>query len=136
MTMGVDLYSLNADQEVSFNWTAWRFLLETARYNGWIPAGTILDFEYQYRSFSEGRKLDEDTRERIKREVRKSCAEWSGDYVSNDCQLVNEDDARSILKALVLCINDQLIIQRLNQEQVEIIKKFAEFLKYGPFRIG
>lgn len=49
--MGVDLTSLkNRGKWASFNWTAWRFLLNTASEYGWIPKGTVLEVTDKNRS--------------------------------------------------------------------------------------
>ena len=134
--MGVDLTSVKGKKGAYFNWTAWRFLLKTAADYGWVPEGTVLDFSYQYRSATRGRKLSELSKARIKLEIRESCANWAGDYSTNHCQLVTADDAGNIQKALLKALNDRRFVVDIKSEQTDILIQFTEFLKNGAFRIS
>ena len=92
--MGVDLTSLkNRRKWASFNWSAWRFLLNTASEYGWTPKGTVLEVtdKKKSRKKSSGAKLAQTTRNE----------EYSpGGYASNDGQTVTTEDAVNMLRAL------------------------------------
>jgi hypothetical protein len=74
--MGVDLSGKHGSQ--SYNWWAWRDLLEMARSNGWKPVGTTTADD----------------------------PDWNGDYFSNDGQRVTDDDAHAIADALSVAVRD------------------------------
>ncbi len=128
--MGVDLTSLkNRRKWASFNWTAWRFLLDTASEYGWIPKGTVLEVTDKKRSRKKkpsGAKLAKTTR---------SEEYTPGGYASNDGQLVTTDDAANMLRALTRALNTSTFVERHSKDDLNMIKEFTKFLINGAFRI-
>jgi hypothetical protein len=80
----------------------WRQLLDTARGNGWTPAGTTLDIEFQFNAALSAYEVEvtEEIGKLLMLETHKTCSSWQGGYFSGDYQLVAAEDARSIGKAL------------------------------------
>ena len=80
----------------------WRRILDTARGNGWTPAGTILDIEFQLNAALSAYEVEvtEEIRKLQMLEAHKTCGSWRGGYFSGDYQLVATEDARNIGKAL------------------------------------
>ncbi len=128
--MGVDLTSLkNRGEWASFNWTAWRFLLNTALENGWIPKGTVLEVNDKKRSRKKkpsGAKLAKTPR---------SEKYTPGDYASNDGQLVTTEDAANMLRALTRAMNTSKFVEMHSEDDLNMIKEFTKFLINGAFRI-
>ena len=76
--MGFDLKGKYT--RVSYNWSGYRELFNTAISNGWEPAGTV---------------FDEDPN-------------WDGEYFSSDGQWVTDEDARGIARAIYASLRDEL----------------------------
>lgn len=124
--MGVDLTRGHND-EISFNWQAWRYLLETADAYGWRPEGTLPPPYYIYDR------------------------EWNGSYFSNDWQEVRATDAAAMAAALERActalraaikeqveIDDDLIPFEYNNlsRDLRLLEDFARFAARGHFFIG
>lgn len=45
-------------------------------------------------------------------------------------------DASNLLQALTWAINNRAFLASINEDSLEVIKDFMEFLKYGAFRIS
>ena len=79
----------------------WQHILATARANGWKPLGTMLDYEFQYQLVaSEYEELDFDKHILLDQFVRDKCGRWKGGYLTPEYQIVIDEDARGIRKAL------------------------------------
>jgi hypothetical protein len=100
----------------------WHRILATARANGWEPLGTILDYEFHYQlEASQCEELDFDKHFLIDQYTKDKCGTWKGGYLTPEYQIVTDDDARGLRKAL----------QRTG-EPIELIL----FFSYGAFRIA
>ena len=100
----------------------WQHILATARANGWKPLGTMLDYEFQYQlEASEYEELDFDKHILLDQFVRDKCGRWKGGYLTPEYQIVIDEDARGIRKAL---------------ERTTAPLDLLLFLSYGAFRIG
>ena len=104
--MGVDLIRNN--EEMGFNWSGWRKILEIAFNHGWKPTGTVND-------------IDQDG---------KPIQDWSGTYFSNDYQYVTDEDAKNLAEALERAISE--FDEELYMKKV---LPFIEFCKKGGFHI-
>jgi hypothetical protein len=133
--MGVDLFSLKNNRDVCFNWTAWRFLLDTARKFGWEPLGTVINLEDPLSSLK-GEDLNDLEKQRIKKGVEKRGKGWDGIYTSNEEQIVITPDAANLLQALTRAINNPDFLASINKDSLDVINDFMEFLKNGAFRIS
>jgi len=104
------------------NKNEWQHILATARANGWKPLGTILDYEFQYQLLaSQFEELDFDKHTLLDQFVTDKCGRWKGGYLTPEHQIVTDEDARGLRKAL----------QRASGP-IELIL----FLSYGAFRIA
>ena len=104
------------------NHREWQHILTTARANGWKPLGTILDYEFQYQlEVSQCEELNFDMHTLIDQYVKDKCGRWKGSYLTPEYQIVTDEDARGLRKAL----------QRANAP-IELLL----FLSYGAFRIA
>jgi len=100
----------------------WQRILATARANGWKPLGTILDYEFQYQLVaSEHEELDFDKHILLDQFIRDKCGRWKGGYLTPEYQIVTDEDARGLRKAL--------------QRAVAPIDLLL-FLSHGAFRIA
>ena len=100
----------------------WQRILVTARANGWKPLGTILDYEFQYQlTVSEYEEMDFDKHVLLDQFVRDKCGRWKGRYLTPEYQIVIDEDARGIRKAL---------------ERTTAPLDLLLFLSYGAFRIA
>ena len=100
----------------------WQHILATARANGWKPLGTMLDYEFQYQLVaSEYEELDFDKHILLDQFVRDKCGRWKGGYLTPEYQIVIDQDARGLRKAL--------------QRAVAPIDLLL-FLSHGAFRIA
>jgi hypothetical protein len=133
--MGVDLFSLKNNQDSCFNWAAWRFLRNTAREFGWEPMGTVMNLEDPLAPW-EGEDLTDLEKQRIKNGVKKMSKGWEGTYCSNEDQIVTDPDAANLLQALTRAINNRGFLSSIDEESLDVIKEFMEFLKNGAFRIS
>lgn len=133
--MGVDLFSLKNNRDACFNWTAWKFLRDTAREFGWEPMGTVINLEDPL-SPREGEGLTDLEKQRIKKVVEEQDKDWDGNYASNEDQIVTDPDAANLLQALTRAINKRDFLTSINEDSLAVIKDFMEFLKYGAFRIS
>lgn len=91
--MGMDLIN-GAGGIERFSNTSWREMLKVAYEYGWKPAGT-----------EPGEWIDPETGELDKR-LSPDPDEWDGNYFSNDCQWVTEEDAAHIADALERALKD------------------------------
>lgn len=135
-TMGVDLENVQTGEGPSFNWRAWSFLLITAEDYGWVPLGTVLDFEYQFAQAVGRRKLNDVSKWKYEQDIRRFCETWPGDYDLNHSQLVTEEDARNILKALMRAVNSREFQAVVGKEEKKLICELMAFLKGGALGIG
>jgi len=104
------------------NKNKWQYILATARANGWNPLGTILDYEFQYQLLaSQFEELDFDKHTLLDQFVTDKCGRWKGGYLTPEHQIVSDDDATELRRAL----------QRA-RESIELIL----FLSHGAFRIA
>jgi len=104
------------------NHREWQLILATARANGWKPLGTVLDYEFQYQLVvSQFEELDFDKHILLDQFIRDKCGRWKGGYLTPEYQIVTDEDARGLRKAL----------QRASAS-IELIL----FLSYGAFRIA
>jgi hypothetical protein len=133
--MGVDLFSLKNNREAWFNWTAWKFLLDMARKFGWEPMGTVINLEDPLAS-REGEGPTDLEKRRIKKEVGEQDKDWDGTYFSNDDQIVTDPDAANLLQSLTRAINNRDFLSSINEDSLDVIKDFMEFLKNGAFQIS
>jgi len=100
----------------------WQHTLVTARANGWKPSGTILDYEFQYQlEVSNCKELNFDRHTIIDDYVKDKCGRWKGGYLTPEYQIVTDEDARGLRKAL----------QRASAP-IDLLL----FLSYGAFRIA
>jgi hypothetical protein len=100
----------------------WQHILATARANGWKPLGTMLDYEFQYQlEASEYEELDFDKHILLDQFVRDKCGRWKGGYLTPEYQIVIDEDARGIRKAL---------------ERTTAPLDLLLFLSHGAFRIA
>jgi hypothetical protein len=77
------------------NQREWQDILTTARANGWKPLGTMLNYEFQYQlKASHCEELTFDTHTLIDQYVKDKCGKWKGSYLSPECQIVTDDNAR------------------------------------------
>ena len=105
--MGYDLYTESTKKDLSeddkyFRWNIWGWspiLMLAARY-GWEPEGTIIP----RLSEEEAKKhnVSDEDRDRHNEE----CDDWEGDYFGNNGQLVTEEDALNMAKALEDSLDD------------------------------
>jgi hypothetical protein len=103
------------------NHREWQLILATARANGWKPLGTILDYEFQYQlEVSQCKELNFDMHILIDEYVKDRCGRWKG-YLTPENQIVIDEDARGLRKAL----------QRASAP-IELLLS----LSYGAFRIA
>jgi hypothetical protein len=104
------------------NHREWQLILATARANGWKPLGTVLDYEFQYQLVvSQFEELDFDKHILLDQFIRDKCSRWKGGYLTPEYQIVTDEDARGLMKAL----------QRASAS-IELIL----FLSHGAFRIA
>ncbi len=104
------------------NHREWQLILATARANGWKPLGTILDYEFHYQlEVSQVEELDFDGHTLINNYVKDKCGRWKGGYLTPEYQIISDEDARGLRKAL----------QRANAPLDLLL-----FLSYGAFRIA
>lgn len=89
--MGMDL--LGRGVYFRYNHWYWSQVLLLAYRYGWKPAGTKIDH------FG---KVDEEKWEQF----RHLYEDWDGDYVSNECQWVTDEDAANIAQALERALED------------------------------
>ena len=83
------------------NHREWQLILATARANGWKPLGTILDYEFQYQLVvSQFEELDFDKHILLDQFIRDKCGRWKGGYLTPEYQIVTDEDARGLRKAL------------------------------------
>lgn len=135
-TVGVDLENVKTGRGVSFNWRAWSFLLITAEDYGWVPLGTILDFDYRFASLAGGRKLSDITRRKYEKDIVRSCEEWHGGYDCNNSQLVTEEDAKGMFRALMRAVNNRGFQEAVGKDERRLICELMAFLQEGAFRIN
>ena len=133
--MGVDLFSLKNNQDIAFNWSAWRFLKKTALDFGWKPLGTVINPEASMIVWEED-NLSEIEWHRIKKGMERVGETWEGNYDTNDTQTVTDQDAANLLQALTRAINDQDFLESIDEGAFAVIKEFMDFLKNGSFLIG
>ena len=104
------------------NKNEWQYILATASSNGWKPLGTILDYEFQYQLLaSQFEELDFDKHTLLDQFVTDKCGRWKGGYLTPEHQIVTDDDATELRRAL----------QRA-RASIELIL----FLSHGAFRIA
>ena len=118
------LVSLFSERTVNYpiSQDVWLDILSRARDNGWRPKGTILDFDFQYNyATSAFEELDEDMKNRMADDIESRCRDWPGGYATGEFQLVTEDDAAVLVRAL---------------ETVDVPRDLRNFLMLGAFRIG
>ena len=140
--MGYDLFSTETNHDYHFNNRGWVWILEIAQNHGWIPKGTIYDVDYLVNEEDRFRREEEDLppmndieRSNYRKELEETVETWDGVYVYNEGQVVTEEDANNLRGALFRACNNQKIIKELDPEEIEIIKGFIGFLKYGSFGI-
>lgn len=131
MNIGMDelffLVSFNDDDHgkaVNYvtNRRDWQQMLVAARANGWEPRGTILDYECHYQlEASKHEEIDRDFQALIDRDVRERCAKWQGGYLAPEYQIVTDEDAMGLRKAL---------------HRVNAPLDLLMFLSHGAFRIA
>jgi hypothetical protein len=97
--MGMDLVRRRDSKKWTCNNSLWRFILEDAMKEGWVPRGT------EYKSINKDNHDPED-------------------YYSNAGQTVTPSDAEEIYK----CLNDYAIRHELQGIEKEIIHSFLEWL--------
>ena len=96
--------------------------LQQPRANGWKPLGTILDYEFQYQLVaSQCEEFDFDKNILLDQFVADKCGRWKGGYLTPQYQIVTDEDARGMRKAL----------QRASAS-IELIL----FLSHGAFRVA
>lgn len=106
----------------STTYREWQRILATARANGWKPLGTILDYEFQYQLIvSEYEEMDFDKHILLGQFIKDKCGRWKGGYLTPEYQIVIDEDARGIRKAL---------------ERTTTPLDLLVFLSYGAFRIA
>lgn len=119
-TLNEDSHGKNAHYVT--NHDQWQRILTTARANGWKPQGTILDYEFQYQvEVSHYEDLDQEGLAVIERQVQDKCRGWQGGYLTPEYQMVTNEDAMGLRKALLRA-----------RGPVELIL----FLSCGAFRIA
>ncbi|MBI4766661.1 MAG: hypothetical protein HY787_19040 [Deltaproteobacteria bacterium] len=133
--MGVDLLSLKNNREAWFNWTAWKFLLNTAREFGWEPMGTVINLK-EPPSPRKGEGINYLEKQRIKKRAEEWDKDWDGSYISNDDQIVTDSDAANLLQSLTRSINNREFLASINEDSLAVIKDLMGFLKNGAFRIS
>jgi hypothetical protein len=127
--LGVDLFSLKNNDDIWFNWSAWRFLRKTARDFGWEPMGTIIELS----DIPENKKVPINLNDY---RIEKIAEKWDGAYASNDDQIVTAPDAANLLQALTRAVNDKNFWNSIAEESLEVVLEFMDFLKNGAFRIS
>jgi len=135
-TVGVDLANVKTGKGPSFSWRAWSFLLITAEDYGWVPQGTVLDFEYQFASAVGKFRLNDINKRKYEQDIKRFCDGWSGDYDANHAQLVTEEDSRNMLKALIRAVNNVEFQAIVGKDERKHICELMAFLTEGAFRIG
>ena len=85
---------------------AWSQVLLTAHENGWEPMGTLPPI------------FDQDS------------LDWSGNYTSNDSQLVGEEDAASLGDAL-----ERALLEIYDAEARAFFEDMIAFCREGGFRL-
>lgn len=133
--MGVDLFSLKNNRDICFNWTAWKFLRDTAKEFGWKPMGTVVNPEDPLSSL-EGEDFTDLEKQRIKKRAEEQSNSWDGIYYSNEDQIVTDQDAANFLQALTRAVNNRKFLASINEDSLDVIKVFMEFLKNGAFQIS
>jgi hypothetical protein len=93
----------------SFNWQAWRYLLDVGVAFGWEPAGTAPPPEYRF-GHPDGEIIYPAYDEASKRP-------WCGSYFTNCYQSVTDADAAALAGALFRALDAVRTRQRLTQEQ-------------------
>ena len=100
----------------------WNRLLTMARANGWKPGGTILDVEFQLNlELSWCEEPDTINLNPLRKQVEERCKRWQGGYLSPEYQIVTDEDAKDIRKAM---------------EETDADADLLLFLSYGAFRIA
>ena len=133
--MGVDLFSLKNNRDAWFNWTAWKFLRDTAKEFGWKPIGTVVSLEDPISSLEKEDFTDLE-KQRMKKKFKKQSNNWDGIYSSNEDQIVTAPDAANLLQALTRAVNNRKFLVSINGDSLDVIKDFMELLKNGAFRIS
>jgi hypothetical protein len=101
--MGMSLLGKKRDE--GLNWASWTFLLETAYYHGWKPAGT----------------------------VKTTIDDWNGTYFGNDGQWVTAGDAAALADALERYLNTAPSLVPPGHRQ--LAHHFVPFFREGGFEI-
>jgi len=117
--MGIDLFG-RGEAEARFSHDGWRNCLNLALAFGWRPAGTV--HRHEYMGPPNG---------------------WPGDYVTNDFQLVTDDDAKALATALRRALRARRTKRRLTKKQqgawsatrMNVICGLAKFCEAGSFSI-
>jgi hypothetical protein len=100
----------------------WNRLLTMARANGWKPRGTILDVEFQLNlELSYCEEPDTVNLDALRKQVGVKCKRWEGGYLTPEYQIVTDDDAKNIRKAM---------------EGTDADPDLLLFLSQGAFRIA
>ena len=100
----------------------WQHIVVTARANGWKPMGTILDYEFQYQlEASQCADLTVDKHILIDQYVTDRCGRWKGGYLAPEYQIVVDEDARGLRRAL---------------QKASASLDLLIFLSHGAFRIA
>jgi hypothetical protein len=112
-----------------------RILLDTAREFGWEPLGTVINLEDPLSPW-EGKDLTDLEKQRLKKRGTKLNNGWDGAYTLNEDQVVSDPDAANLLQSLTRAINNRDFLSSINEDSLDVIKVFMEFLKNGAFRIS
>lgn len=83
-----------------------------------------------------GEDLTDLEKQRIKKGVEKEDKDWDGTYASNDDQIVTDLDAANLLQSLTRAVNNRKFLASINEDSLDVIKVFMEFLKNGAFQIS
>jgi hypothetical protein len=110
--MGFDLISCNNNNKgvdrARFTGHGWYMLLDLAKSNGWIPAGTIqLPVRPCY-------------------ETRGSRDRWGGGYCSNEAQIVTAEDAAALANALEQALDDIPDVDVMGNKRVPLASLYPE----------
>ena len=116
ISTSIDLMSRRTQRALSIEGILWPCILNGAVETGWQPAGTEKPESYAHNDDGQERCLGGDKG-------------WSGGYLSNDCQIVGDEDARN----LGLALERMLPSQDLDRE---LMRALIAICRDGAFIIG
>ena len=141
------VFITNMKGQMEYDKVKWASLLGLAMGYGWIPKGTILDYDEEYRMLGyPGLVDDAEAQRELRVEAEQLVRDWPGYYDTNSYQVVTPEDAHNLADALDRALKDDYLWKPTSKQGRDRVagmalkrtdvESLAAFCKRGVFQIS